>query len=252
MAKHELMAADITAAGILENMERRYSFLYSTDRYNGQDAGEFSVLEGILGEIEEERTLEVSSADDFAKLAGEDGVECVVSSGVSRSATVPPPFPSPRLLTGGFPSTASPESPLLPFSEVHEFSHASVDGNTIVGFEGRWTLSRFERLLKILDLAKEEAIESAREDGLEGFPLDLDGYEVLVSPKGGLAGGDEAKGGVVYKYHFFCQGVEFVIHSKPSQHIQPVEEKREESKESRVGKLVVNDKPRRLSEFAKA
>ena len=37
MAQHELMADDKTATDILKNMERRYSFLYSTDRYNGQD-----------------------------------------------------------------------------------------------------------------------------------------------------------------------------------------------------------------------
>jgi len=47
----------------------------------------------------------------------------------------------------------------------------------------------------------------------------LGGQDILVSLTGGKAGGSEAKGGVIYKYRFFCQGVEFMIHSKPSQHM---------------------------------
>jgi hypothetical protein len=110
---------------------------------------------------------------------------------------------------------------MLPGIEVPEFSHGGYDGGVVVGFEGTWNAAEFSYLLSILDAAKEEAGEACKE-GLEGLPLNLEGEEVLVSPKGGLAGGSEAKGGVVYKYRFFCKGVEFLIHSNPSQHIQPV------------------------------
>jgi hypothetical protein len=48
MAKHEGLEGRITAAGILENMEGRYAFLYNEDRYNGQYAGEFGVLDGCV------------------------------------------------------------------------------------------------------------------------------------------------------------------------------------------------------------
>jgi len=125
------------------------------------------------------------------------------------------------LLTGGFPCTPSPESPIETESEVHEYSHAGYDGGVLVGFEGTWNPHKFERLIETLEEAKERAGDAAK-DGLEGFAMRLGGQDILVSPTGGKAGGSEAKGGVIYKYRFFCQGVEFMIHSKPSKHIQPI------------------------------
>ena len=222
MAKHgSSIISGISAASIREEMERRFSYLHSHDLYNGEHAGEYAVLESILSDFVEEESpgLEsVLSVGDFA--SSTDGVRGLADGerlGGSRADSGAAPS-SPRLLTGGFPSTESSFSP----SDVPEFSHGGYDGGVVVGFDGTWNPLRFSRLCEILDKAKELAGESAREEGLEGFPLNLDGVEVLVSPKGGLAGGEEAKGGVVYKYRFFCQGVEFLIHSKPSNHIQPV------------------------------
>ena len=128
---------------------------------------------------------------------------------------------TPRLLTGGFPCSFSPESPTVTPTDVVEFSHAGYDGGVVVGFDGTWDDYKFERLIETLEEAKERAGDAAR-DGLEGFAMHLDGQDILVTPTGGRAGGSEAKGGVIYKYRFFCQGVEFMIHSKPSKHIQPV------------------------------
>ena len=55
MAKHEAhLIAEHQAGIIYSDMENRFSYLYTTDRYNGQDAGEFSILEDILGiEVED-------------------------------------------------------------------------------------------------------------------------------------------------------------------------------------------------------
>jgi len=127
----------------------------------------------------------------------------------------------PRLLIGGAPSSFSPESPIVPPAEVTEFSHAGYDGGVAVGFDGTYDTPCFEKLIKFLDDAKEQAIIAA-EQGLDGFATTLCGEEILMCAKGGLAGFDDAKGGLIYKYRFFCKGVEFLIHSKPSKHIQPV------------------------------
>jgi hypothetical protein len=206
MAEHEF-----TAAGLLESMERRFSYLYTNELYNGQDAGEFDVLEGVLFDLTSDGDSEVGlSAIAASEVSGEVAGE---GSGVSRS-----PAGSPRLLTGGSPCTLTPN---LPGIEVPEFSHGGYDGGVMVGFEGTWDTTAFSYLLEILDAAKEEAGDAVK-GGMEGLPLNLEGEEVLVSPKGGLAGGNDAKGGVVYKYRFFCQGVEFMIHSNPSEYIQPV------------------------------
>jgi hypothetical protein len=219
MAKHEVL---VTSAGLREYMERRFSYLYRTDGYNGQDAGEYSVLESIVCDLIEEG---VSSSMDVGQLEGNFATLAAVKEGDgsggghggSRAC-----LGSPRLLTGGAPCTESSEPPLLPGVEVPSYSHGGYDGGVVVGFEGTWNPFQFSRLISILEEAKELAGTVMQEEGIEGLPLDLDGVEVLVSPKGGLAGGDHAKGGVVYKYRFFCQGVEFLIHSNPSKHIQPV------------------------------
>jgi hypothetical protein len=70
----------------------------------------------------------------------------------------------------------------------------------------------------------EEAKQSAGEveKGPKACALTLGGEEILVMSTGGKAGGDDAKGGIIYKYRFLCRGVEFLIHSNPSNHIQPV------------------------------
>ena len=225
MAKHEaLIDAQQQAVVIRENMENRFAFLFTTDRYNGQWAGEFEVLESVLGEVLTDEGVFSEGcqfADDFASLAtdGSAGGHTGGGGGCRRPTVLPPS--SPRLLTGGAPRTSFPESPIETESDVPEFSHAGYDGGVMVGFEGTWNTHRFERLIEILDEAKEQAGESAKE-GLDGHAMHLGGVEILMSAKGGLAGGGEAKGGVVYKYRFFCRGVEFMIHSKPSQHIQPV------------------------------
>ena len=48
MAKHESLP---TSAAILARMRDRFSYPYTTDRYNGQYADEFCVLESILGDV---------------------------------------------------------------------------------------------------------------------------------------------------------------------------------------------------------
>jgi hypothetical protein len=202
----------ISREALIDDMERRWMYMYSNDLCNGQDAGEYDVLEtGIADAIIEDDDLEeaATASESVAEKAGGGG-------GVSR-----PVARSPRLLTGGFPCSPAPEAPILPGAEVHQFSHGGYDGGVVVGFEGTWNPQKFAQLVDILDAAKEEAGDAMREDAMEGFPLNLDGTEILVSPKGGRAGGDDAKGGVVYKYRFHCQGVEFLIHSNPSRHIQP-------------------------------
>ena len=219
MAKHDVL---VTAASIMENMERRFSYLYTDELYNGQDAGEYEVLETVLFESSKEED-DISSKDgeqSVGNFANSTAAECGDGRGGGGGDSRPPAV-SPRLLTGGSPCTKSPNSPLLPGFEVPEFSHGGYDGGVVVGFDGTWNGTQFFELLEILEAAKEEAGEACKE-GLEGLPLILEDVEVLVSPKGGLAGGSEAKGGVVYKYRFFCQGVEFLIHSNPSEHIQRV------------------------------
>ena len=50
MAKHETpLDAKLLAATIRENMEHRFSHLYSTEDYNGQHAGEFAVCKKLVG-----------------------------------------------------------------------------------------------------------------------------------------------------------------------------------------------------------
>ena len=214
MAKHEKPK---TASGMRDYMERRFLHLYTTDRYNGQYAGEFSTLEMMLAD-------NYKDGDDFMEGRQTIGnfatptFECDGEGAGGGGGGSRPVAGSPRLLIGGGPSTDCSD---LPSSEVHEFSHGGYDGGVSVGFEGTWDSLEFSRLVEILESAKEKAFDSVK-DGLEGFPLDLDGVEVLVSAKGGFAGGSDAKGGIVYKYRFFCQGVEFLIHSNPSHHIQPV------------------------------
>ena len=72
MAKHE---GSITAASLYEDMECHFALLCSTDRYNGQYADEFSVLESILAEefLEEEGSLLGSqSFDNIATLDADE------------------------------------------------------------------------------------------------------------------------------------------------------------------------------------
>ena len=64
MAKHDGV---ISAASIWENMERRFSYLYTEEHYNGQDAGEYEVLEGVLFESSEED-------DSFLSMDGEQSI----------------------------------------------------------------------------------------------------------------------------------------------------------------------------------
>jgi len=92
----------------------------------------------------------------------------------------------------------------------------------MVGFDGTWNPLKFSELLEILDRAKELAQESVDEEGLDGFPLNLEGEDVLVFPVGGKAGGGESKGGLTYSYRFVCRGVEFLVHRSPSKHVQPI------------------------------
>jgi len=227
MAKHDTLTdPKIQAAIMRQNMKDRYAYLYINDLYNGQDAGEFEELESILADMiidgsdDHSVLLGGQSSDNFAS-SDADGIEggCEERCGGSRTATVLPPS-SPRLLTGGYSCTDSPGFPESTSIDVHEFAHAGYD-TVYVGFDADINDIKHERTLAFLADAKERAIEASRE-GLEGFATTFCGKEILVLPKGGKAGGDDAKGGVVYPYRFYCEGVEYLLASKISKHIQPV------------------------------
>ena len=104
MAKHEAhLIAEHQAGIIYSDMENRFSYLYTTDRYNGQDAGEFSILEDILGIEVEDNLLalgESQATGDFASsVLGDSAGGCGERGGGSRRDTVLPPSFLPRLLT---------------------------------------------------------------------------------------------------------------------------------------------------------
>ena len=90
MAKHESLP---TSADILARMRDRFTYLYTNDRYNGQYADEFCVLESILGDvfIEGEDIIEGSQfSGNFATSdTGVNGGECVGCGGGSRRRAVP-------------------------------------------------------------------------------------------------------------------------------------------------------------------
>ena len=168
-------------AGILSAL---YADLYTSDQYNGQYAGEFNVLEGFLSDsIREDESISMDGEQLGENFAHSPSV-CMGSEpggGCGDSRTV---AGSPLLLTGGGPCTSPPQFPEFSGTGVPFYSHGGFDGGVTVGFDGEWDSRKFSRLLDILEEAKNSAGECAQE-GMEGFPLDLDGIEVLVSAKGG-------------------------------------------------------------------
>jgi len=220
MAEHEL--STITSTDLREGMESRFAHLHYTEKFNGRHAGEYDFLETVLADeiIEDdgspgkvtddvEQSLRNSESVMFAQGSGK------VSAGVcGDSRIVGGTSFAPQLLTGGIPSTEIPSTLPFPSSEPLEFSHGGYDGGTEVGFDGTWNVMRFPRILAILEKGKQEA-ESIQK-GPEGFPLNLEGEDVLIMPTGGRVGG------LLYKYRIIGGGVEFLIHSNPPENRQPV------------------------------
>jgi hypothetical protein len=139
-------------------MESRFAYLHESDNYNGEHAGEYEMLATVLSdsytdgdELTTEGFLE-SALDSEPDVLRVKGSESGGGGGDSR-----PVAGSPLLLTGGFSCTSSRFSPSSGTVEVPEFSHGGYDGGVMVGFDGTWNARRFERLLMILESAKEEA-----------------------------------------------------------------------------------------------
>ena len=150
MAKHEEPIYNpFTAATIYEKMEDRFSYLYSTDRYNGQYADEFNVLESILADefIDDGSTsAEVRALlpDNFATSAMENHVGVSVEHrGLCRGVPSPAETSAPQLLTGGVPCSEGTTTPERVPAEVPEYSHAGYDGRVVVGSEGTWNTLGF-------------------------------------------------------------------------------------------------------------
>ena len=144
------------------------------------------------------------------------GIETAGGCGGSRTVggVIPHPVFPPQLLTGGLPSSSQPETPMLSFPEVPEFSHGGYDGGIEIGFDATWNDLKFPGVVETLEEAKEQAC--AIQKGPEGFAIELAGEEVLVMPMGAKVGG------LLYKYRFLCRGIEFLVHSNPPKGRQPV------------------------------
>jgi len=222
MAEHEL--STITSLDLRERMESRLAHLHYIEKFNGRYLGEYEFLETVLADeilIEDEGTS--PSVKDEMEQLQRNSASVVVTQGVGKvsvggcgdSRTVGGTSFSPQLLTGGIPCSRSSSTLPLPESEPLEFSHGGYDGGTEVGFDGTWNAMKFPRILEILDRGKQQA--EGIQKGPEGFPLNLEGEDVLVMPTGGRVGG------LLYKYRIIGGGVEFLIHSNPPENRQPVE-----------------------------
>ena len=220
MAEHEL--SQFSSADLRERMESRLAHLHYTEKFHGRHAGEYDFLETVLADdiLEDdgssgtfkddvEQSFRNSATESFAQ-------ECrkVSAGGCGDSRTVGGTSCSPQLLTGGIPSTESPSTPLLPNAELLEFSHGGYDGGTEIGFDGTWNPMKFSRIMEIFEKGKLQA--EGIQKGLEGFPITLEGEDVLVMPTGGRVGG------LLYKYRIIGGGVEFLFHSNPPENRQPV------------------------------
>ena len=218
MADHVL--SGISVEDLRARMESRFCFLHYNDRYHGCHAGEYEFLETMLADDVSEGSFEsamdgtehraLESAPDA--LAHGRGIDAIGERGDSHA--VGGSYPPPKLLTGGIPCTEVSSTPLLPLTEVPEFSCGGYDGGIEVGFDGTWNPLKFPDLLERLEEAKNLAGEVQK--GPEGFAINLEGEDVLVMPTGGKVGG------LLYKYRFLCRGVEFLVHSNPPTGRQPV------------------------------
>ena len=220
MAEHEL--STITSTDLRERMESRFAHLHYTEKFHGRHAGEYDFLETVLADdvfevdgsactvMEDvEQSLRHSASVVIAQGRGKVSV-----GGCGDSRTVGGTSYSPKLLTGGISRTEPSLTPPLPVCEPLEFSHGGYDGGTEVGFDGTWNPMKFPRLMEILERGKQEAERIQK--GPEGFPLRLEGEDVLVMPTGGRVGG------LLYKYRIIGGGVEFLFHSNPPENRQPV------------------------------
>ena len=219
MAEHGL--STVTAKDLRDRMESRFGFLHYNDGYSGRHASGYDFLSEMLADeviddgssdsvMEDDGQLLLNSAPEVIA----HGCGHVSTGGGGASRPVGGLAPSPQLLTGGIPSTFSPQTPMLPQSEVPEFSHGGYDGGIEVGFDGTWDTLKFFDLIETLESAKERACEIQK--GPEGFKIEIGKEEVLVMPTGGKVGG------LLYKYRFLCRGVEFLVHSNPPEGRQPV------------------------------
>ena len=86
-----------------------------------------------------------------------------------------------------------------------------LDGGVEVGFDGTWNEKKFEKAIKVLEAAKEAALEKNNPDNV----FELGKQFFLMSPK-------SAGGGVTYKYIFEGNGMTFKVHGNPQGDIQPV------------------------------
>jgi hypothetical protein len=212
MADHEL--SFVTRLALLDRLSSRFFYLAYTDQQDGVHAGEYEFLEEFLAETVLEEDGEVVSEEQFLDSApvtafGEydfDG-----RSGVSRSTV----GSAPVLLTGGVPSTETPETLSFAPDEVREFSHAGFDGGISGGVEATANPMVYPCTISALEAAKVRAQESSQE-GLEGVSINLCGEDILVFPTGGKAGGGSSKGGLVYPYRFIARGVEFLVRASSS------------------------------------
>ena len=217
------MAGQHTAEHLRDRMESRLGFLHYNDRYHGCHAGEYDFLLEFLADdiieddgsflsaMEGTEQLQQDTAMSVATVSGwwEDSASARGDSRVAGGS-----LPSPQLLTGGIPCTTPTETPMLPLSEVPEYSHGGYDGGIEIGFDGTWNPLKFPEVIEKLEAAKEKACEIQK--GPEGFAINLAGEDVLVMPTGGKVGG------LLYKYRFLCRGVEFLVHSNPPKGRQPV------------------------------
>jgi hypothetical protein len=205
-----------------DGMESRFGILHYNDQYNGRHAGEYDFLSEMLAdEVIEDEGSSFSAMDGTEQLQL-NSAPVVIALGLWQASTggggasrpAGGSAHSPQLLTGGIPSTISPQSPSLPLEEVPEYSHGGFDGGIEIGFDGTWSPLKFSGLIETLEEAKNCAGEIQK--GPEGFVIELGGEEVLVMPTGGKVGG------LLYKYRFLCRGVEFLVHSNPPKNRQPV------------------------------
>jgi len=209
---------NITANHLRNQLESRFARLHFNDQYNGKHAPQYDFLEQVLADvIHESEGSESCVTEDTAPstcsvLNGAGKRAPVGVGGTSRPAGRS--FCPPKLLTGGIPSTDSPNSPTLPLEDVPEFSHGGYDGGIEVGFDGTWNPLKFPKLLEVLEEAKNRATEIQK--GPEGVVIEVVGEEILVMPTGAKVGG------MLYKFRFMCRGVEFMIHSNPPKERQPV------------------------------
>jgi hypothetical protein len=154
----ENIMSNITADALRERMESRLAYLHYNDQYHGRHFGEFEFLESVLSDgtcVLESEQLDMESAPVIIA----QGLESETIGERGDSRVVGGSAPSPRLLTGGIPRTESLQPPMLPLSEVLEFSSGNYDGGIEVGFDGTWNPLKFPRLIETLESGKESACD---------------------------------------------------------------------------------------------